>query len=155
VSVRGGVRGGALTVVLSVTTGFQQQFREKVLGGQRARHHHQELERLHRVQEVEKLAWKIDSEVLAVQPFIFVEMLVTRGKGDVSGVAIKGVDPARLTKVLDLHKHMIAGSVDALKVRPASRGSCRPSSSARCCRGSSRRRSATSSRWWRRCRTST
>ena len=35
----------------------------------------------------------IDPDVLAVQPFIFAEMLVTRGKGELSGVAIKGVDP--------------------------------------------------------------
>jgi lipoprotein-releasing system permease protein len=45
-------------------------------------------------------------------------MLITRGKGDVSGVAIKGVDPARVSKVLDLHEHMIEGSVDALSVKP-------------------------------------
>jgi lipoprotein-releasing system permease protein len=69
-------------------------------------------------EEVEKLAWKIDPDVLAVQPFVFIEMLVTRGKGDVSGVAVKGVDPDRVNKVLALHKHMIQGSVDALKVRP-------------------------------------
>jgi ABC-type lipoprotein release transport system permease subunit len=30
---------------------------------------------------------------IAVQPFIFVEMLATTGKGRIAGVAIKGVDP--------------------------------------------------------------
>jgi lipoprotein-releasing system permease protein len=53
-----------------------------------------------------------------VQPFVFVEMLVTRGKGDVSGVAIKGVDPIRVTKVLDLERHMVEGSVGALAAAP-------------------------------------
>ncbi len=120
VSVLGVVFGvAALTVVLSVTTGFQQQFRDKVLGVNAHVIITKNSNDFTEYKEVEKLAWKIDDEVRAVQPFIFVEMLVTRGKGDVSGVAIKGVDPARLTKVLDLHKHMIAGSVDALKVRPA------------------------------------
>jgi lipoprotein-releasing system permease protein len=120
VSVLGVVFGvAALTVVLSVTTGFQQQFRDKVLGVNA----HVIITKITNdfveYEKVEKIAWAIDPEVIAVQPFVFVEMLVTRGKGDVSGVAIKGVDPARLTTVLDLHKHMIEGSVDALKVKPA------------------------------------
>jgi lipoprotein-releasing system permease protein len=119
VSVLGVVFGvAALTVVLSVTTGFQQQFRDKVLGVNAHVIITKNTADFVEYEEVEKLAWKIDPEVIAVQPFVFVEMLVTRGKGDVSGVAIKGVDPARLTTVLDLHKHMIEGSVDALKVRP-------------------------------------
>jgi lipoprotein-releasing system permease protein len=49
-----------------------------------------------------------------VQPFIFAEMLVTRGKGELSGVAIKGVDPELIRGVLDLDRHMIEGSIDTL-----------------------------------------
>jgi lipoprotein-releasing system permease protein len=60
----------------------------------------------------------IDKDVVAVQPFIFAEMLVTRGKGELSGVAIKGVDPDRVTKVLDIEKHMIEGSLASLKEEP-------------------------------------
>jgi len=119
VSVLGVVFGvAALTVVLSVTTGFQQQFRDKVLGVNAHVIITKNTNDFVEYKEVEKMAWKIDPDVIAVQPFVFVEMLVTRGKGDVSGVAIKGVDPARLTTVLDLHKHMVEGSVDALKVKP-------------------------------------
>ena len=119
VSVLGVVFGvAALTVVLSVTTGFQQQFRDKVLGVNAHVIVTKNTNDFVEYKEKEKLAWSIDPEVTAVQPFVFVEMLVTRGKGDVSGVAIKGVDPARVNKVLDLHKHMIEGSVDALKVPP-------------------------------------
>jgi lipoprotein-releasing system permease protein len=119
VSVLGVVFGvAALTVVLSVTTGFQQQFRDKVLGVNAHVIITKNTNDFIEYEEVEKMAWKIDPEVIAVQPFVFVEMLVTRGKGDVSGVAIKGVDPARVSKVLDLHEHMIEGSVDALSVKP-------------------------------------
>ncbi len=119
VSVLGVVFGvAALTVVLSVTTGFQQQFRDKVLGVNAHVIIQKNTADFTEYKEVEKVAWKIDPEVLAVQPFVFVEMLATRGKGDVSGVAVKGVDPERLSKVLDLEKHMIQGSADALKVRP-------------------------------------
>jgi lipoprotein-releasing system permease protein len=66
-----------------------------------------------------KTASQIDSDVLAVQPFIFAEMLVTRGKGELSGVAIKGVDPKLVSGVLDLDHHMIEGSVASLDQPPS------------------------------------
>ena len=119
VSVLGVVFGvAALTVVLSVTTGFQQAFREKVLGVNAHVIITKNSNDFTQYEEVERKAWKIDDEVRAVQPFVFVEMLATNGKGAVSGVAVKGADPERMTKVLDLHKHMAEGSVDALKVKP-------------------------------------
>jgi lipoprotein-releasing system permease protein len=61
-----------------------------------------------------KVAQGVDDDVLAVQPFIFAEMLVTRGKGQLSGVGVKGVDPARVRGVLDIEQHMIEGSIDSL-----------------------------------------
>ncbi len=119
VSVLGVVFGvAALTVVLSVTTGFQKQFRDKVLGVNAHITITKTTQDFTEYQEVERIARQIDPDVIAVQPFVFVEMLVTRGKGDVSGVAIKGVDPARVTKVLDLQEHMIEGSAAALAVVP-------------------------------------
>jgi lipoprotein-releasing system permease protein len=116
VSVLGVVFGvAAMTVVLSVTTGFQKEFRDKVLG---VNAHITILKNTNdfiEYEQVERMARKIDPDVIAVQPFVFAEMLVTRGKGDVSGVAIKGVDPERVTKVLDLEQHMIEGSTSALR----------------------------------------
>jgi lipoprotein-releasing system permease protein len=64
--------------------------------------------------DVMKTAAAIDSDVTAVQPFIFAEMLVTRGKGELSGVAIKGIDPKLVRGVLDLDQHMTEGSVETL-----------------------------------------
>jgi lipoprotein-releasing system permease protein len=69
-----------------------------------------------------KTAREIDPEVLAAQPFIFAEMLVTRGKGELSGVAIKGIDPKLVRGVLDLDKQMIEGSVDSLTVPACAAG---------------------------------
>ncbi len=117
VAVLGVVLGvAALTVVLAVTTGFQKQFREKVLGVNAHVIIMKNTNDFRDYKRVEKVAENIDKDVVAVQPFIFVEMLVTRGTGTVSGVAIKGVDPNRVTKVLDLQKHMEDGvSVDVLK----------------------------------------
>ncbi len=116
VSVFGVVLGvAALTVVLSVTSGFQEAFRAKVLGVNAHVIIMKNTQDFKEYRKIEEQAAAIDPGVVAVQPFIFVEMLVTRGKGEQSGVAIKGVDPDKVTGVLDLHKHMIEGSVEVLK----------------------------------------
>ncbi|HEX7700551.1 MAG TPA: ABC transporter permease, partial [Kofleriaceae bacterium] len=120
VSVLGVVFGvAALTVVLAVTTGFQQQFRDKVLGVNAHVIVLKSQATFAEYADVMKTAREIDPDVLAVQPFIFAEMLVTRGKGELSGVAIKGIDPKLVRGVLDLESHMEpGGSVDSLGVIP-------------------------------------
>ncbi len=116
VSVLGVVLGvAALTIVLSVTTGFQQQFREKVLGVNAHVIVMKSSSDFYEYKDVMETARDIDPDVIAVQPFIFAEMLVTRGRGELSGVAIKGVDPQLVTKVLDIEKHMVEGSVESLQ----------------------------------------
>jgi len=115
VSVFGVVLGvAALTIVLAVTTGFQQQFRNKVLGVNAHVIVLKSQATFAEYRDVMKTAQRIDPDVIAVQPFIFAEMLVTRGKGELSGVAIKGVDPKLVRGVLDLDQHMIEGSIDTL-----------------------------------------
>jgi len=117
VSVLGVVFGvAALTVVLAVTTGFQQQFRDKVLGVNAHVIVLKSQATFAEYRDVMKTAREIDPDVLAVQPFIFAEMLATRGKGELSGVAIKGIDPKLVRGVLDLDKHMIEGTVDSLLI---------------------------------------
>jgi len=115
VSVLGVILGvAALTFALSMTTGFQQQFREKVLGVNAHVIIMKNTDDFEEYRHVMDVAQNIDKDVIATQPFIFTEMLVTRGRGELSGVAIKGVDPDRVTKVLDLEKHMQQGTVAAL-----------------------------------------
>jgi lipoprotein-releasing system permease protein len=97
-----------------VTTGFQTQFRDKVLGVNAHVIVLKSQNTFAEYRDVMKTAREIDPEVLAVQPFIFAEMLATRGKGELSGVAIKGIDPKLVRGVLDLDKHMIEGTVDSL-----------------------------------------
>jgi len=117
VSVLGVVFGvAALTVVLAVTTGFQEQFRDKVLGVNAHVIVLKSQSTFAEYRDVMKTAREIDPDVLAVQPFIFAEMLATRGKGELSGVAIKGIDPKLVRGVLDLDKHMIEGTLDSLLV---------------------------------------
>ena len=120
VSVLGVALGvAALTVVLAVTTGFQKQFRDKVLGVNAHVIVLKSQATFAEYRDVMDTARKIDPEVIAVQPFIFAEMLATRGKGELSGVAIKGIDPTLVGRVLDLDKHMIEGGVASLAKRPA------------------------------------
>ncbi|HEU0036040.1 MAG TPA: ABC transporter permease [Kofleriaceae bacterium] len=119
VSILGVALGvAALTIVLAVTTGFQQQFRDKVLGVNAHVIVLKSQATFAEYRDVMKTAATIDDDVIAVQPFIFAEMLVTRGKGELSGVAIKGVDPKLVKSVLDLEKHMVEGSVDSLGRTP-------------------------------------
>ena len=156
VSVLGVALGvAALTIVLAVTTGFQKQFRDKVLGVNAHVIVLKSQATFAEYRDVMKTAREIDPDVLAVQPFIFAEMLVTRGKGELSGVAIKGIDPKLVRGVLDLEKHMIEGSVDIARRGAAGRASCRRSSWARSSPTSSRPRSATTSPSSCRSRTST
>ncbi|MEZ4361825.1 MAG: ABC transporter permease [Kofleriaceae bacterium] len=115
VSVLGVALGvAALTTVLAVTTGFEVQFREKVLGVNAHVIIQKSQSTFAEYRDVMAQAQRVDPDVLAVQPFIFAEMLVTRGKGHLSGVAIKGIDPSLVGGVLDLQKHMIEGTVESL-----------------------------------------
>ncbi len=117
VSVAGVVLGvAALTVVLSVTSGFQASFRDKVLGVNAHVLVMKNTQDFSNYRDVEEMASKI-RYVQAVQPFQFNEMQVTRGMGVVATGAVKGVDPRRIALVLDLPKHMVEGSVEALAHR--------------------------------------
>lgn len=119
VSVLGVALGvAALTTVLAVTTGFEKQFRDKVLGVNAHVIVLKSQATFAEYRDVMKTAREIDPDVIAVQPFIFAEMLVTRGKGQLSGVAIKGIDPTLVGGVLDLKQHMIEGSVESLAEDP-------------------------------------
>jgi lipoprotein-releasing system permease protein len=119
VSVLGVALGvAALTTVLAVTTGFEQQFRDKVLGVNAHVIVLKSQATFAEYRDVMKTAQAIDEDVIAVQPFIFAEMLVTRGKGQLSGVAIKGIDPSLVGGVLDLKQHMLEGSVESLAAEP-------------------------------------
>jgi lipoprotein-releasing system permease protein len=114
VSVFGVVLGvSSLTIVMSVTSGFQSAFRDKVLGVNAHVIVMRNTLDFSNYREVEALA-AAQPTVVAVQPFVFGTMLITRGKGELSGIALKGVDPKRLGSVLDLSKHMVQGSIDVL-----------------------------------------
>jgi len=104
----------ALATVMSVTGGFQKQFRDKVLGVnahvlilKRTPEFHEYRARMEQVGKV--------PGVVAVAPFVINPMLVTAGEHTATGVLMKGVDPERLPQVLDMPKQIIKGSLAGLR----------------------------------------
>ncbi|MCA9668290.1 MAG: ABC transporter permease [Myxococcales bacterium] len=106
IAVLGLAIGSAILIwVLSVTSGFQTEFRNKVLG---VNAHILVLKygiSFANYREVMDKAKKMDG-VVAVAPFLFNEMMIARGNR-LSGVLVKGVDPKLVGRVLSLPKHII------------------------------------------------
>jgi lipoprotein-releasing system permease protein len=112
----GGVMLGvaALTVVMSVTGGFQEQFREKVLG---VNAHVLVLKYSIDFREYRDVMKKIAGVpgVIGVAPFVINPMMVTHADHTATGVLLKGVDPELMPQVLDLPKHVVEGSLAGLR----------------------------------------
>jgi lipoprotein-releasing system permease protein len=90
--------------VLSVTSGFQHEFRRKVLG---VNAHILVLKYgidFADYRRVMRISQSLE-EVRAAAPFVFNEMMLARGNR-LSGVLVKGVDPVLVGKVLDLPQHI-------------------------------------------------
>lgn len=114
VSVFGVILGvAALLMVLAVTSGFQLQFRDKVLGVNAHVLVMRGATDFANYRDVEQMVSHMP-HVVATEPFIFEELLVTRGRGEHGVIAFKGVDPARVHTVLDVGQHMVEGSLDSL-----------------------------------------
>jgi len=106
-----GVR--TLAVVLSVSSGFQREFEDKVLG---VNAHVLIMEYgldFTEYREVIKKVSKIP-EVKGAAPFVLHELMIARG-GEQTGVLVKGIDPDRVGKVLDLPRQIEQGSIDDLR----------------------------------------
>jgi lipoprotein-releasing system permease protein len=112
----GGVTLGvaALTIVMSVTGGFQEQFRDKVLG---VNAHVLVLKYSIDYREYRDVMKKIEGvpHVVGVAPFVINPMMVTHGEHTATGVLLKGVDPVLMPRVLSLPRDIVAGSLDGLR----------------------------------------
>lgn len=109
----------ALVTSLSVTGGFREQFREKVLG---VNAHVLVLKYASEFREYREVMQKVDQEpdILGVSPFVINPMMVTHNDHTATGVLLKGVDPERMLKVLDLPRHMTEGTLQGLR-RPGAK----------------------------------
>ena len=104
----------ALAIVMSVTGGFQEQFREKVLG---VNAHVIVLKYAVHFRDYRDVMKKVERipGVVAVAPFVINPMMVTHGERTATGVLLKGVDPELMPKVLDLPRHIVEGSLDGMR----------------------------------------
>jgi len=112
----------ALLAVMSITSGFQREFRDKVLG---VNAHVLVLKyglNFDEYRDVIARARKMP-EVAGAAPFIINEMMMAKGDR-LSGVLVKGVDPDLMPTVLDLPSQLTSGSLEGLRMassRPARR----------------------------------
>ncbi len=104
---------GALLAVLSITSGFQDAFRDKVLG---VNAHVLVLKYGLDFDEYRDVITMADEmpEVAGAAPFVINEMMLAKGDR-IGGVLVKGVDPELMPSVLDLPSQMVAGSLDGLR----------------------------------------
>jgi lipoprotein-releasing system permease protein len=96
----------ALATVMSVTGGFQSQFREKVLGVNAHVLVLKYSSDFREYREVMRVAEKVPG-VTAVAPFTINPMMVNHAERTATGVLVKGVDPELMTSVLDVPKHIV------------------------------------------------
>lgn len=104
----------ALATVMSVTGGFQKQFRDKVLG---VNAHVLVLKYSVDFREYPEIMKKVSTVkgVKGVAPFIINPMMVTHQGRTATGVLLKGVDPELMPKVLDLPRHIVEGDMNGLR----------------------------------------
>jgi len=104
---------GALLPVMSIASGFQKEFRDKVLG---VNAHVLVLKYgldFDEYRDVMARAREIP-EVTGAAPFFINEMMLAKGDR-LSGVLIKGIDPELTKSVLDLPNQIIEGSFEGLR----------------------------------------
>ncbi len=102
-----------IVVVLSVMNGFEQTWRQEILGN-----------RAHFVIENEEGAFPGYEDVMeqvkgvpgvvAVSPYIDSDAMVRGRAGEIYSVRVRGVDPARVAEVTRLAQDMVSGSLESL-----------------------------------------
>lgn len=103
----------ALVVVLSVTSGFQEEFREKLLGTNAHAVVTKFSTDFKEYDEIAEVVRRVPG-VVGAGPFTLNEVMVY-GVGGLAGTMLKGVDPDRVANVLALDRYLLAGSLEGLK----------------------------------------
>jgi lipoprotein-releasing system permease protein len=104
---------GALLAVMAITSGFQDAFRNKILG---VNAHVLVLKYGLDFSEYEEVVRHAEElpEVIGAAPFVIHEMMLAKGDR-LSGVLVKGIDPERMQRVLDLPSQVVAGGLEGLR----------------------------------------
>jgi lipoprotein-releasing system permease protein len=103
----------ALLAVMSIASGFQQEFRDKVLG---VNAHVLVMKYGLDFQEYRAVVARARKmpEVKGAAPFFIAEMMLAKGDR-LSGVLVKGVDPELMLSVLDLPDQIVSGSLEGMR----------------------------------------
>jgi lipoprotein-releasing system permease protein len=111
----GGVAAGVwlIVTVLSVMNGFEQLWREEIIGN---RAHFTVHSGLGPFADYRDVLARIEgvSGVVAAAPYLEAEGMVRGTAGEIVGVRLRGIDPARAGGVTDLAEDLVDGSLDAL-----------------------------------------
>lgn len=105
----------ALATVMSVTGGFREQFRDKVLGVNAHVLVLKYTTDFHDYRDVMGELAQVPG-VIGIAPFVINPMMVTHLDRTATGVLLKGVDPVRMPQVLDLPEHLVEGSLEGLRL---------------------------------------
>lgn len=109
---------GALLAVMSIASGFQMEFRDKVLG---VNAHVLVMKYGGDFEEYRDVIARVMDmpEVAGAAPFLIHEMMLANGDR-IGGVLVKGIDPELTPTVLDLPAHLVEGGLEGLR-RPGAR----------------------------------
>jgi lipoprotein-releasing system permease protein len=108
-----------IVVVLSVMNGFERTWRDEIIGN---RAHLTVQHGFGPFENYEEIMGIVESmpDVVAVAPYLDAEGMVRGEGGEILGVRVRGVDPARVGLVTDLRDDLIAGSLEDLDAPPPS-----------------------------------
>lgn len=109
---------GALLAVMSIASGFQEEFRDKVLG---VNAHVLVMKYGGDFEEYRDVIARVRDmpETAGAAPFLIHEMMLANGDR-IGGVLVKGIDPELTPTVLDLPSQIVEGSLEGLR-RPGAR----------------------------------
>jgi lipoprotein-releasing system permease protein len=104
----------ALCLAVSVSGGFQSQFRDKILG---VNAHVLVLKYSIDFREYRDVMKRVEAipGVVAAAPFVINPTMVSHGGHTATGVLLKGIDPTRSGRVLDLPRTIVDGSLEDLR----------------------------------------
>lgn len=112
-----GVMIGVMTlnVVMAVMTGFEETLRDRLLG---INAHVALVKSGDQLRDYEKLLDQVSAEqgVVAATPSIYGQLMLTSA-GRVSGVVVRGVDPERVNRVVDVARYVKEGNLESLKIQ--------------------------------------
>jgi lipoprotein-releasing system permease protein len=112
-----GVMIGVMTlnVVMAVMSGFEETLRDRLLG---INAHIAIVRSGETLRDYENLLQQLSKEngVVAATPTIYGQVMLTAGSR-VSGVVVRGIDPDRVNKVINVQSYLVQGNLAGLKTQ--------------------------------------